>query len=105
MNDPKVFAHPCAICKKREATLLCDYVVGYNNSVIFICGNHEKFKEENSGCKHETCDLPLCEKCAKKNGNNVDFCPYHYQLYLKDELPKKYQKARMAEKIRQMKGE
>lgn len=103
MNDPKVFEHPCAICRKREGTLLCDYVIGYNNSIIFI-RDYKKFVEENSACKHETCDLPMCEECAENIGHNVDFCPHHYKLYLQKELPEHLKKAQLREKARQYKS-
>jgi hypothetical protein len=100
LNDPKVFEHPCAICRKREATQLCDYVIGYNNSIIFI-RDYKKFIEENSACKHETCDLPICKECAKNAGHNLDFCPHHYELYLQKELPEHLKKAQLREKARQ----
>lgn len=100
MTDPKVFEHPCAICRKREVTRLCDYVIRYNNSIIFI-RDYKKFVEENSACKHETCDLPMCEDCAKTAGHNVDFCPHHYNLHLQKELPEHLKKAQLREKARQ----
>lgn len=92
MNEPGVFSNPCALCKKNEATKLCDYIVEYDNSVIFY-RNFKLFQEENAPrYKHKTCDLPMCEKCAKNVGIEVDFCPYHYKLHLQVELPKSLQK-------------
>lgn len=86
MNNPKVFENPCAICRVRVAERLCDYVIRYDNSVIFF-RDYKMFVEENSKCKHETCDLPMCKQCAKQVGVNVDFCPHHYRLYVQRELP------------------
>lgn len=100
MNNPKIFENPCAICRKKEATQLCDYVIRYDNSTIFI-GNYKEFVEENSRCKHESCDLPICKECAKEGGQNVDFCPHHYKLHLQVELPKHLQKAQRREKAKQ----
>jgi hypothetical protein len=37
MNDPEVFTNPCAFCRKRKATRLCDFVVDYS-SIIFVRG-------------------------------------------------------------------
>lgn len=79
MNDPRIFENPCAICKVRVAEKLCDYVIRYDNSIIFY-RNLQRFIRENSRCRHETCDLPLCNKCAIEIGVNVDFCPHHYKL-------------------------
>lgn len=92
MNEPGVFSNPCAICKKREATKLCDYIVKYDNSIIFF-RNQKLFEKVNSpGYKHDTCDLPMCDDCAKNVGHHVDFCPHHYHLFLQVELPKELQK-------------
>lgn len=91
MNDPAVFFNPCALCKKRESTKLCDYIVKYDNSVIFF-REPKLFHEVNQpNYKHETCDLPMCEDCSKNVGNQVDFCPQHHKLHLQIELPKELQ--------------
>ena len=93
MNQPEVFGNPCAICKTREATRLCDYVIGYEVSILFL-RNYKDFMEENMRCKHGTCDLPMCQECAESLGTHVDFCPHHYKLFKQAELPpdlKKYQ--------------
>lgn len=104
MNDPEVFEKPCALCKVRKSTRLCDYVVSYDfvNSIIFH-RNRKMFNEANAACKHETCDLPMCEECAIKYGSKVDFCPHHQKLHRQVELPKELQKAAIREKARQMK--
>lgn len=94
MNDPKMFENPCPICKKHQATQLCDYVIKYSNTVLFM-RTYQDFLRENSGTKNETCDLPLCKKCAIEVGPNADLCPHHHKLYLQSDLPKnlrKYQK-------------
>ncbi len=102
MNEPGVFENPCAICKKREATKLCDYIIEYDNSVIFF-RNRQLFNKVNSpGYKHETCDLPMCNECAKNIGVEVDFCPHHYKLHIQAELPPKLERARMRAKLKQL---
>lgn len=103
MNDPKVFENPCPICKKREATQLCDYIVRYDNGIIFF-RHRPLFNKVNSpGYKHETCDLPLCKECAVEVGTDADICPHHYKLYQQAELPEELERARMREKARQLK--
>ena len=51
----------CWFCEKRSA-LLCDFPVARDGRAA-------------------TCDKPLCEKCAVKNGK-LDFCPNHERLKL-----------------------
>lgn len=36
MNDPAVFKNPCAICRKREAERLCDFVIVFNRYPIYF---------------------------------------------------------------------
>ncbi|OZS79463.1 hypothetical protein CF394_00735 [Tetzosporium hominis] len=66
MNDPKVFENPCAICRKREATQLCDFVTEY-------------FWVSHKGQVTGTCDLPICRDCAHESGGH-DFCPEHKKM-------------------------
>ncbi|SDH22863.1 hypothetical protein SAMN04489735_101733 [Aneurinibacillus thermoaerophilus] len=57
--------NPCFICKKREATRLCDFVIDYIWTTM---------KDENGrmiGHMHDTCDMPLCEFCAYKTGHLI----------------------------------
>lgn len=98
MNDPDVFSNPCAICKVRKATRLCDYVVGYDRSIIFF-RNYKDFKEANENTRYETCDLPLCEECSHCE-NDVDFCPHHFDLHKKAELPEQLQTAQIRSKAK-----
>lgn len=89
MNDPELFKNPCAICERKVATQLCDYIIKYDDSIIFA-RDYEDFKELNAPmAKYKTCDLPMCNDCAKKIGNNLDFCPHHYDLHSQVELPSK----------------
>jgi hypothetical protein len=104
MNNPLIFENPCAICKIREATQLCDYIVMYDNSIIFF-RNYKQFREENMNGHHETCDLPLCVKCSHKAGHHVDLCPHHYKLQQQAELPKHLKKAQMRQKAKILRGE
>ena len=61
---PKVV---CEECRKRKATLLCDFVVG---KYIDLMGPGKITKA--------TCDKKLCEKCARKV-NTRDYCKEHFQ--------------------------
>jgi hypothetical protein len=58
----------CQSCKKREATLLCDKVLGTRH----YCGHPPK----NNGKMNEiiTCDNKICTKCAV-NIDGMDVCP------------------------------
>ena len=100
MNNPNVFTNPCAICKRNEAVKLCDYIVDYNNGIVFV-RNYRTFEKLNSpGFRHETCDLPLCDQCAQNVGHHVDFCPHHYEAHLHAELPKELQRERLKYRAR-----
>lgn len=98
MNDPEVFSDPCAICKKRKATRLCDYVIRYDHNITFFC-DYSMLKKEVEEIYHETCDLPLCEECAR-TVNKVDFCPHHYKLLDKAELPPGLKKYQIKQKVK-----
>lgn len=92
MNDPKTFENPCAICHKRPATRYCDYIIGYSNPQLFM----RDFQQlcMNNGPHYETCDVPMCDECAKNISREIDFCPYHYDLYKKaKKLPQELRKA------------
>lgn len=99
MNDPNVFANPCAICKVAEAERLCDYVVEYNRNPIFF-RDYQSFKESVERGQDRACDLPLCTKCRVLI-NGADLCPFHFDMYKRaQQLPKnlrKYQKRARAQ--------
>ncbi len=63
----------CEECHKREATILCDYDIGYNIDL-----------EGRGKVKRVTCDKKLCIKCATKI-DNKDYCKKHIKA-LKQEL-------------------
>ena len=67
---------PCALCRKREATQLCDFVTRY-------------YWTSTEGCTTGTCDLPMCLECAHSIGAH-DFCPEHHErlpdLEIKDSV-------------------
>ncbi len=61
--------HPCQVCHKREATRLCDKILGE-----FTFAGHPP---KGSGLPlHNimTCDRPICDKCAVNIGG-MDLCP------------------------------
>ncbi|RFA36218.1 hypothetical protein CAI16_05355 [Virgibacillus dokdonensis] len=89
MNDPNVFENPCPICKKKEATRLCDYVTKYIVTTIDFRATYE------------TCDLPLCEDCASRYGQ-FDFCPQHEALFNQLKLPKELQRYANRAKFKNM---
>jgi hypothetical protein len=98
VNDADLFKNPCAICGKKAATRYCDYIIGYSNQQIFM----RDYKQlcANNGPDYETCDIPMCEDCAKNVGREIDFCPYHYGLYQKGkEIPEKWKKAQARVKM------
>lgn len=48
----------CSACKSRRHTKLCDFAL--------------------TGKKAgQTCDAPLCDRCATRVGPNRDYCPAH----------------------------
>lgn len=63
----KLPKNPCAICRKREVVKLCDFVTEYFWTTL----------KDSDG--KITCDLPMCDECAKKVPGH-DFCPYHYEM-------------------------
>lgn len=57
----------CQQCRVREATLLCDFIVG---KAIDLKGAGR--------VSQVTCDKMLCEKCARKV-NTKDYCKRHFE--------------------------
>ncbi|OCB94458.1 hypothetical protein [Bacillus subtilis] len=98
MNDPAVFKNPCAICRKREAERLCDFVIVFNRYPIYF-KDYRMFKDSVENGQDETCDLPLCKECRIEVGG-ADLCPYHYDLYERVELPEKLRKYQRESKAR-----
>lgn len=99
MNDVREFKIPCAICHKQQATRYCDYIIDYFNPQFFM----RDFQQlcANSGPSYETCDVPMCEECAKNIDWEMDFCPYHYAIYQKaKELPAELRKAQARVKMK-----
>lgn len=76
----------CSVCKKKEATKLCDFPVGRARYV-----GHpprylmEQVKRSDIAWKKldmewtMTCDRPLCSECAIEMRNGIDFCPCHIE--------------------------
>lgn len=67
MNSPEIvhYKERCWFCRKRKATLLCDFVVGW---VV----TSKDFRKTS-----QTCDRQMCEKCATHLGGDTHFCPIH----------------------------
>ncbi|WP_409229177.1 hypothetical protein [Gudongella sp. SC589] len=69
---------PCDICKRRQATLLCDMPIMINKSL------HRKKPDgttdyENSFKEYtQTCDREICEKCAIEVNSGIHFCKICY---------------------------
>lgn len=103
MNDIDVFVAPCAICRKRKATQLCDFIVRYDLQPIFF-RDYEMFKESVEHGNNETCDLPLCKECSHES-NQADLCPHHYKLQQQAKLPQRLEIIRMREKGKMLKKE
>ncbi|QJC52737.1 hypothetical protein HGI30_14985 [Paenibacillus albicereus] len=83
----------CAVCKRNPVNRWCDYVVDYSNPLTFF-RDYKDFIEANRGDKYETCDLPICDKCATNVGKDRDLCPHHMGLHGKAQLPDEYQRQR-----------
>jgi len=84
----------CAVCNKKVTVKFCDYIIEYDNNPIFL-RDYKGFRDINKrGAQYKTCDLPMCDGCAKEVAIDHDFCPHHYSLYLKRHLPDKKQRAR-----------
>ncbi|MED4581854.1 hypothetical protein P9578_03575 [Brevibacillus choshinensis] len=98
MNDPEIFAEPCAMCRKRKATQLCDYIIEYRSNPIFF-RNYEAFQDSIKFCNDETCDLPLCKECSQEM-NGADLCPHHYELQQQAELPEHLRRAQTQSKVK-----
>lgn len=111
MNDSEVFKRGlCAECGKKIVSRWCDYHIKYTNDKIFVRGSSKEsyeFAKANSGRKNETCDLPICEWCAKEIGHDIHMCSYHYEIYLRaKELPtKKMRDRRKKEHVKIMTGD
>lgn len=98
MNNEKIFENPCAVCRRKEATQLCDYPIKFNRQIIFVRGWPE-FRDANSRPNDETCDLPLCSDCAYEE-NRADLCPHHTALHRQAQLPNKYRRAQAGSKAK-----
>lgn len=62
------FKERCWFCRKRKATKLCDFVVGYLFTSI-------DFKKST-----QTCDRQICDECATELGDEFHFCPLHVKI-------------------------
>jgi hypothetical protein len=62
---PEIVHHQerCVFCRKRKATLLCDFVTG-------TIWNSIDFK-----IIPDTCDRQMCEECATELSPEFHFCP------------------------------
>lgn len=64
---------PCVICRKRQATLMCDMPIArIKNLHVKVDGLtdfNESFKEYT-----DTCDKAICEYCAKEVNPGIHFC-------------------------------
>jgi len=59
---------PCEICKKRQATLLCDM------PLMRVKNMHMPNKKDSFKEYTVTCDKAICDKCAKDMGNGIHIC-------------------------------
>ena len=87
----------CAVCGKKPTTQFCDYIMEYDNNIMFV-RDRQMFNDINRrGAQYQTCDLPMCKGCAKEVAKEHDFCPHHYSLYLQRDLPDRFQQKRRAQ--------
>lgn len=67
----------CAFCA-REATLLCDFPMGYIEFAGHVPRGLRVYTEDGDEISSDIltrCSRPICDKCALK-WHGVDFCPY-----------------------------
>lgn len=57
------YAERCVFCRKREGTLLCDFITSY----VWTSINFKRTPE--------TCDRRMCEQCATELSEDFHFCP------------------------------
>lgn len=93
----------CAICRRNPVKRWCDYVVAYDNQIIFF-RDYKDFVDANSAISYETCDLPLCDKCATNVGRDRDLCPHHMSLHSQVKLPEEYQRLRQIREKQKMRN-
>lgn len=69
----------CAICHKRQATILCDFPTGRVKN--FHMRNSDGTTDfENSFKEYTTtCDNPVCSKCAVEIKPGIHFCKKCYE--------------------------
>lgn len=62
---PEIVEHKerCVFCRKRKATLLCDFITGS----IWTSIDFNRVPQ--------TCDRQMCEKCAIEMNEEYHFCP------------------------------
>lgn len=97
-NDPNIFQKArCGVCKKRIATLLCDFVIEYRRPVFYK--SHKDFTSQEL---RGTCDLPMCEECTQKHNGIYDFCPHHQQYISKIQPTKEMKKSINAYAIKEL---
>ncbi len=64
----------CSICKKRKATILCDMPTSRVHN-LHLRNDDNSTDYKNSFKQYtETCDSPVCEKCALEVGGDIHFC-------------------------------
>jgi len=91
----------CAVCRRNPVNRWCDYVISYDNYFIFL-RDYKQFIAANQSNDYETCDLPMCEKCAKEVSIDRHLCPHHMKLHTQRHLPDAYQKKRQFEEKRKI---
>jgi hypothetical protein len=65
---------PCSICKKRQATLLCDMPMGKIKNLHIKLPNGLTDYENSYKEYMDTCDREICDKCAVEVNPGVHFC-------------------------------
>ncbi len=93
MNEiAKIYKYMCPFCRRREATLFCDFVVDYPGT-LFASGKNGFIESW-----QQTCNAQMCTDCAHKVNGAHDFCPDCNKLHLY--VQQAYQKNKSKEKLR-----
>ena len=66
----------CAICHKRKAKYLCDMPKSRGKTLHLKKENGVTDYENSFKWFTDTCDLPICEKCAVEVGGDIHFCKW-----------------------------
>ena len=83
--------------------MTCETLTMPNGTVAIVCNGRRHTRKPCAHCggassklcdypvraelrRSRTCDKPLCERCAVKGGDDIDYCPTHTVLRTGEQL-------------------